>query len=221
MIIFIGQEVLNSTGGGVISQRNLSFLKKFAEHENLPFEDFYQKSPISLLDRIFQTFFYLSPATIYSIVQLVHNSNGKTYIWWDRSIFGVSSLVLIFFFKKEKLVIMTYYHNQEIEYMKAVKEDQLSLLSQIKWQFQFFILTINYQLNQYLSDHNFFINPVEMQESSGQNKFLLTYSASVVSEVEKYDDQEMEKIINHQPYVLFVGSFFKPNVEGLTWFIDH
>jgi hypothetical protein len=220
MILFFSHLINNNTGGGFISKRNLSFNKRLAEELGLPFvliQD--SKKEASILRKIFKFLFISSYDGFLKIHEVICKSeNQKIFIWIDRSIYGLLAQLIKTIHYKKNIVIITYHHNNEVKYSFSNLKEEFTLNFNLKIILDHFVIFINSWVLKFNSKHNFFISPIDYETSKLKTKYILPPTWKKNMDEEIHDKLELNHI---KPFILIVGSYFKPNVHGINWFIEN
>lgn len=209
-ILFVSRDYKKLTDGGmIVTYRNLCFLKKMS----------------SLVDEI------TIPRA--SLLTLAHNyllqeSYGATYtltkelclclknrydlIWFDGSIYGKYLQIC----KRSKTPIICFYHNIEQDFYRQKANATKSILDKLMIPY----VTKNETLSTTLSDYRFVLNKRDGESLKGLYGFKEDFIFP--TSLPKKDNGILRNAIDKKitPYLLFIGSNFYANVEGLTYFFN-
>lgn len=197
--LFILDAPLRQSGGGQVNQRNLENLNKKYSVTILPVS---QGGGITSL---FSYIFFHRLKDFLKIVKLA-NSESWDLIWFSRSTIAIPSIFLIK--RRFRRKIKIFFHNDEAKYFSSLHSNRIAG----KFRSAFVKFSQVYLLRSRIC------------------KEVLSYAECMVWN--EYPN------VNFCPYVpkfgrvakggviiktdvLFVGSKFPPNVEGLNWFIDN
>lgn len=210
--LFIHKDSIANTGGAVISERNLALCRATFGKDNV-FE-----FPISKQEKI-QTLIGLIKGNMEGLNKIITNGINKiiisekiNYVFIDTSIFGLLAKNI----KKEfpEINVIVFFHNVECMYFKELikitgkKRHYITLKAAEKnekaaMEFADNIITLNERDSQLLKNYfgrgADFVLPTSFQDKFDENKLI----TNDISEIK----------------LLFVGSLFFPNEEGVRWFI--
>lgn len=219
-VLFISEKFTNGTGGFICSNRNYNSLKEIFGDENVfKYEIEYPKhSKQKLIKRIINKIKAedsLTPKNINSIKKILKEHKIEE-IWIDRSTLGYLAPILKRF--NPHLHITVFFHNFELEYFRGrFKNNSINK----------FLLEYKVKRNELFalkySDKSVCLNECEAKRISIQYKIkpseiipisLIDGFNKVIGEA--YSKPGPHKIKN----LLFIGSYFFGNVEGIKWFCE-
>lgn len=209
-ILFVANDYTRwKNGGSVVTIRNLEFLKN--------------------LDGVTVTEVFLSDNSKYNILKNIifsesYGSNRKILkkylnylehtdvVWFDGSLYGQ----WIELAKGKGVFTICFYHNIESVYYKARFDSNPSLINRMLLKYA----RVSERKSSQSSDCNILLNERDATNLKSiygiAPQYLLPTTFSPISKEEYY-----KRLNNQEPYILFVGSNFFANVEGIMWFLKN
>lgn len=217
LYIFIVENHNQSGGGSFISNRNFRFFSQIALKRCSPIIKINPEVLcLNIFSRVIKILFKFSFFEVVNFIRVIYKCKVKCtiHIWFDRSNYGwlILLLKLIFFYKP--LVFHTYFHNDEVKYLKDKIKDS-SFVKRL-------LLLLNVRFEQYLclylSSKLYFISNLEQCSLGSGKGFFLPPTWNSFPKIDKNEDIDIT--IPNKPYILLVGSAFFANIRGFQWFID-
>ena len=210
-------EAINE-GGGQCTDTNLSVLKELFGEKNVETYSIHRKSDkkttifhlLSIFFHFLKGYYYgLSPRKVAKIVQI---SQNYSYIFIDRSLFGIVARDL----KKNNYQgkIITFFHNIEAAYFKAKIAEWKPWRSIVVG-----CANKNDSFSCYYSDKIIALNKRDGGELEKRyHRKTDIYSPITFKDV--YNKVEYpSEITPNIPVCLFLGTYFPMNVQGILWFV--
>lgn len=232
-ILFVGSEVTKkNSGGAYVSTRNFeNILEIFGEsnvkgillgEEVEKYKDIdveYRNKNSSKLKKILDALKFYSGGLDKISEKLIIEEISKNkydYLFLDLSLYGrvIKKIKKI----DEKIKIITFFHNFEVNYLKTMVK-----ISGLKY----LIALPSYFFNEFqamkYSDEIIFLNNRDKNEIFSYYKHIKNnYTLLPVTFKNDYiNKQNKEKIKNSEKNILFVGSLFFANLEGIKWFVEN
>lgn len=156
---------------------------------------------------------YLNKKGIKRIISKIHKNNYN-FIFIDNSIFGklVKSIKLQF----PQIPVITYYHDVKAS-LAAEWKKNAPLVKKIVYQ----SMIKSEYINQQYSDVNLTLNPRENLLYEKYYKKKSELQLGVYMNINLEDEYiHSECPLNDELDILFIGSYYKPNVDGIIWYIN-
>ena len=217
MLLFIAQEYNSFFGGGVITHRNLMMCREALGEENvstfiLPPR---KGGKQTLIEFATGNLMGLNSSLKKKLLNILEINDKIQYIFLDYSLHGKLAELIKLQFPKIKIFI--FFHNVEVQYfilyLKTSKKfhhiiGYASILINEKKSVKYadHIITLNDRDSNYLSKH-----------FGRKADLVLPTSISDTFDSKKLLPASISKKIS----LLFVGSRFFPNEQGLEWFIKN
>ena len=221
-LLFFHLPHVQKGGLPIIDNRNLRVLKKiFNNVQSIafnPFESLNKKNKIvRIIVRILLLF---NINNIYSTKQInitcLKNNNSNSIYFFSHSLFGF----LIEYIKKinPNTFIITFIHNVESDYKKQIFSNYRTIYNFIDWRIVF---NAEKRIAKY-SDIILALNErdsIIFKKSNNTNANIITLPTTLD---DRYNEK-MKKPINTQNKLnlLFIGTYFHSNIEGIIWFIEN
>ena len=174
-----------------------------------------EKSKIKLLINCLMGYTtYLNKKGIQTISNHI-NKNKYDVVFVDNSIFGK----LVKYLKDENpdLPIVTYYHD-----VKAFLGREWKKNAPLYKKPVYKAMIDNEKINQIYSDVNLTLNPRETKLFYEWYHKKPELELSVYLDVKLHDYYiNQKKLLSTPLNLLFIGSYYKPNVKGIIWFIEN
>jgi len=216
MILFIAQEYNAYFGGGVITNRNLTICKDVLGHNNL--STYLLPSKVSGGIKTLKAFITgylmeLSADHEIKILKILADSTDIKYVFIDSSMLGRLSKAIKTQFPHIHVIV--FFHN--IEYLFF-----LNFLSVTKRYWHGIGLWSIYKNEKLAIEYSDSIISLNSRDSNNIKK-KYHRSADLIlptSLQDKFNKDLLEPVSPDKPLsLLFVGSRFYPNEQGLSWFI--
>lgn len=225
-VMFIARTFNNKNGASVLTDIHYNAIKKIVGDENLFTIDLSPGDPLKKLNYIaygkaknkLQKIWrglegnteYISNKIIDDILNIII-LNKIDVVFIDDSIFG--RLTMLIKKKTPKVKVIAFYHDIKRDlYRQRLKEEGIRVLHQYR------TITRNEYLNQKYADLNITLNE---RESKSFKKFYNKSSNFEMPIFVKHPSQLNNRLLQTSPdkcHLLFVGTFYKPNQEGIRWF---
>ena len=216
MILFIVQEYNSFSGGGVISHRNLSVCKNIFGEENVTtFHLPARRGGIHTFIE-FSTFYLLglNKKLEQEILNKIASLPALKYVFLEYSLLG--RLVPLIKRSFPHIRVIVFFHNVEIVYFKSFLKTSKRYLHSIG------LPATAYNERKAIKNADTIIalnrrdsEMLYFQYGRGADLILPT------SVTDTFDEQALVPVIPQQPLtLLFVGSRFFPNEQGVKWFIE-
>ena len=214
LFIFIAENHSQSGGGSFISNRNFSFFSKIgAKHKSKVVKINSNTLESNWIIKLFKIIFKISISDLSLCIKLILKTSKDQliHVWLDRSDYGFLILILKIFFFYKKIYFHTYFHNDEVRFIKH------KFVNDVFFKRFFYLLIAKFaqKLSLILSKKLYFISKNERLTLAGGNGFFFppTWPSSPVKK-----DRVPQS--NAEPYILLVGSAFFANIRGFKWFIE-
>ena len=204
-------------GGEVCTWRNYTALSDLLGEENIKtyyvHEQIKRKSLWTIIKSgilsLFGYFYGLSPKRVKDIVSI---AKSYDYVFIDRSVFGIIARD----FKKSgyKGKVITFFHNVEVPYFEAKLANKgLSRFFAVK------CADSNDRFSCLHSDRIIVLNERDKQEI--KSRYGRTADSTIpIALADKFTDTERtDASTSPIPVCMFLGSYFKPNNDGIIWFV--
>ena len=204
-------------GGEVCTWRNYTALSDLLGEDNIKtyyvHEQIKKKSLWTIIKSgilsLFGYFYGLSPKRVKDIVSI---AKSYDYVFIDRSVFGIIARDL----KKSgyKGKIITFFHNVEVPYFEAKLANKgLSRFFAVK------CADSNDRFSCLHSDRIIVLNERDGQEI--KSRYGRTADSTIpIALADKFTDSERtDANTSPVPICMFLGSYFKPNNDGIIWFV--
>lgn len=203
MILFIGENIDATSGGGLASRSNLNRLKEEFPEDRLVIYNVSSEVK-SLLERCFSLVF--GAAKPFELIKMVLNTPYRL-IWIDRSTYVW--LVLLFPFRYNCLW-RVYLHNDEIKY----HSDLATLTNSWSARLRVLFLASYMWLIRLPVIDIYSINPEDRGKFTSVKVWLPRFTNRLRS-------QSSSCNVVNSSYFLIIGSLFPPNVHGIKWLIEN
>lgn len=217
-ILYIAPQINNASGGKLVSQRNKHLLRLLVGEENFFTFEIKRKSrnPIKMLfnDIKEKNFYGLNTTDKKEIIKCIIKNNISIVFLDSSNLGGLISLIQ----KKCKNVkIITFFHNVEIDFSR------ISIQLSRRWHLYYRIWLSKYNESQaiHLSDITICLNERDanrLYEEYGKNPDFII-PVTLDSKIKEILINQ-PKNIHNPPNMLFFGSNFPPNIEGIKLFIN-
>lgn len=196
-----------TSGGEICSQNNYEALTEVLGTDNIILIN------ISMELKVYQRYInYLSLRNMYSKSEEIRIVNKINSINWDVLFFDNSSFGRISNLVDKKGKIVTFLHNVERQYsLERLKHNPLTLIK---------YLSVSYN-EKCLMHHTDYIIALNDRDKDLIKKYygrkvdlLLPITLNDQYHSASFSHKTSEKVL------LFVGSYFTPNVSGIKWFIN-
>lgn len=209
-ILFVANDYTQwKNGGSIVTKRNLDFLKN--------------------LNNVSVTEILLSHGSKYNIAKNIlfrqaYGSNKRKFneylshlkqtdlVWFDGSLYGN----WIELAKKQSISTICFYHNIELMYYMARFKSKPSIMNQLLLKY---VRTIERKSCEF-ADYHILLNDRDSHNLKriydADTQFLLPTTFSPISK-----EEYCQNLNATDPYLLFVGSNFFANADGLIWFINN
>ena len=197
-------------GGSAGSKRNFQLLSELAD------VDLYHiKTRKNLFAYLSLIFMYFPGITLQHIQEINQKCKDEKYsaIFLDASLFGGIAKNIK---RKFNCKVVVFFHNCESDYFKMLSKKNI-----IKSLYYLYALFSERQCTKY-ADIIITLNRRDQKRIAEKYLSKSEYLIPVTFE-DKFIKQKMnrQKQLCNEPVILFVGSFFLPNYEGVKWFIEN
>ena len=201
----------NDTGAKYVMLRNLRALQKIAGRDNITIVRFWKPTIYTYFESLIRQGSYgVSFQDEKKILKLAQ-SNKYDWVFLEGTLFGNIVKKL----SKNGSRTIVYAHNVDaILYEQEMKFNR-SLISKLRYMH----VHINERTTLKWTAK---LIALTMRDDKGFQK-LYSRSADIILPItcEQNSNKAQANKLNFKPYLLFVGSNFFPNIEGINWFIDH
>lgn len=206
------------TGGTFINKRNCNLMKDiYGENNLIIYNMIYYKNPIQTLrNTIFCRAGGYKKSDLKSILTLIHNNNiSIVFIGFSNA----ATLARDLKKKCSDIKIMTFCHNNEYTFLKQ----SLKSFSFIKRIFYLFNVHATYISEKNACKYSDILITINKRDSSDFEKIYNRKADYVIpiSFVDKFNISKSKTLCSNDSYLLFVGSNFFGNTEGVFWFIEN
>lgn len=212
-VLFITRYYGEMLGGTMCSQRNLNSLKEI--YDNVYEYRIIDKSGLRFyISRIAQLCHGYMGGIDYKdircIKKLIQDLNCQI-IFIDSSLLG--KLVKILHNAFKGLKIQVFFHNCEYEYIKSIYHGPKKYLY-FYWTFKGEKEACKY------ANKIIVLNKRDASLIRDHYKRNVDACIPISLKDQSENTRSSPTITNQLPYILFVGSYFPPNVQGIKWFIE-
>jgi len=194
-------------GGSIVAERNYNLVKEYSRNGAVAIKIAKPDKITLLKNSIFKE---AHGFTKHILQKIDYNIGGIEYIWLDGSLYGTLAKIIK---QKYRTKIITFFHNVERIYAEQNRQSLLHDYFSKRLAIENENNAIKY------SDLLIAINErdaelIERIYNANVDYILKTSFNSIPQ-----DKLLPTKAIEHDSYILFVGSNFFANVEGIEWFI--
>jgi hypothetical protein len=209
-------------GGEIASLNNLNVLSQLLGEDNIKIIYIHDETVarsvkdyiVGLWGLLFSCFFGLTKSKIIEI-QTQAMSDNFDYVWIDRSVFGIIAKHLKKIGYKGRII--TFFHNVEVQYFKAKLN---------RWMpHRLFVLWCADNNDRYSCKYS---DKIVALNSRDEQQIIARYNRKpdVLIPISFKDKYRASDIIAEEKKpsavtVLFVGAYFKPNNDGIKWFVKN
>ncbi len=207
-LYYSSKHIKTDFGGNVIRKRNLLFLKEFAGEKNV---DFYPRMTFDGIKKIFLILQELSGIELGIDTGLLQKLKGVDAVFIDGTNEGSFTK-----FTLRRTKTICFFHNVEYDYICQESAKFKGLKNELKYML-LKPATFNYEKR--LCKYSSLIITLNNRDSDRLEKLYGRKSDLVIptSMNDVYIDKERSVL---DPYLLFVGSDFYGNTDGLFWFCN-
>lgn len=218
-ILFVTKGYGPMVGGGKCSQRNYEMLLSLCGPENLFRVDTGELNKLKKWRYKFETFlnrymYDISFSVLKEIDYLIRNKN-ISIVFLDSSMAG--RLAKRLKHKYPKLSVITFFHNLEYDLICDAPYGGL------KKKIYLYLSKVNEIAACKYSDKIVALN--DRDTCAIENRYMRKVDLCIpISLPDIYDNRnriEPPSISDETKTALFIGSYFYPNVQGITWFVDN
>lgn len=201
----------NNTGAKYVMQRNLRALQKIAGRDNVIIY-MYEKPSIAtyFISLLRQGSYGVSVQDEQTVLKIAQ-SNNYDWVFLEGTLFGNVVKKL----RKKGIRTMVYAHNVDAILYKQEMELNSTLTAKLRY--------IHVSMNE-RTTLQWTSKLLALTERDNDGfKQLYDRGADIILPItyERHPNNIQVSTLNIKPYLLFVGSNFFPNVEGINWFIDY
>lgn len=201
----------NNTGAKYVMQRNLRALQKIVGRDNVTVYMF--KRPLIAtycMSLLRQGSYGVSLQDEQRLLKIAQ-SNNYDWVFLEGTLFGNVVKKL----REKGIRTMVYAHNVDAMLYKQEMQLNVSLTAKLRYMHVAMNERITLQWTSKLL-------ALTERDNNGF-KQLYGRGADIILPItyERQQNNIQASTLNVKPYLLFVGSNFFPNVEGISWFIDH
>lgn len=216
-ILFITTNDINKSFGGAIgSKRNYDFLCKYFGSENVDVLLLKERPNKTFKEKLIKNINKYFTCSQFDIRQLKGIDFSRyNLIFNDNSVIGKINKYL-----KEngfKNKIITYFHNCEYSLYHQLYKNSSILIRYILYR----IVKVNEKAALKYSDSCVILNQRDLNEIKRIYKCSFNYKIIPVSIKDTYKKAKIKEELNVRPIFTFIGSYFKPNVDGIMWLIEN
>ncbi len=212
--LYINTKNSGSSGASVISDRNYELVSMNSSVVIKYSTELTLKNVRQNIKSIFINFNLINKIDIDNITKLIQHNNIDT-VFIDTSLLGNFSKSIKKIFPN--IYIISFFHNVEYSYF-------IDLIKVSKKKHHYFTLKLVKKAESQLLHYSDVIITLNKRDSNGLYKIYgrksdLILPTSFNDQFDKIlfeDNNQHSDILN----LLFVGSYFAPNVYGLDWFVD-
>lgn len=219
-LLFISNRVEdNYTGASIVSKLNLYYLQEVLGVDNV-FNISMLNKKSNLVDKINKTLKVLITHRVDGISLLKEREiiscikeNNIGIVFLDGSLFGHLAKKIKSY--DEKVVIITFFHDICFDWVRSIAQKNIKFKAMKK------TISKNEKLCSIFSDTNIFLNLAD------KNRFEEIYGFKAKTEIISVAINDyLEKVIIksdmcEKPYILFVGANYKPNIDGVKWYLEY
>lgn len=217
-ILYISPSIKTASGGAVVSRRNRRLLCQIVGGENFYPIEIARKSnnPLKMLwdDLVERSFWGLDSTDKKSILQLIKKENISTVFLDSSKLGGLAELIRKCY---TNVQIITFFHNVEVDFERVILK-----LSK-KWHLAYRNWLAEYNEIRAIHSSDVIVclnerDSAKLKEIYGRkaDKIIPVTLDSAINE----NTMSRYKISDGVPHLLFFGSNFPPNVEGIKLFVD-
>ena len=213
-VLFVSNRLRDSfTGASVVSNLNFEYLKSFFGEANV-MSYCLQSERKNFLRKVIKVLFTrrldgMSISAENEIISLI-DKNSVEAVFIDGSLHGFLTQKIKK--KKPNIKVFVFYHDICYDWVRSLAD--CSILS--RYRIITHAVSVNENLSAYYADANIFL--------SNKDKFrfddLYQRKDSIVLSVAINDDVT-NFIAENRGFVLFVGANYKPNIDGIKWYIEN
>lgn len=145
----------------------------------------------------------------------LYNSLKNKYVFFSHSFFGF--IIQLIKKRNPEIKIISFFHNVEIDYQKQILQNKTSIYN----IYRYFIVKNSEKRTVKYSDIIFVLNNRDaslIYKTYGRNDMVLLPT----SLLDRFKPNLKKKINNnHVLKLLFIGTYFPSNEEGVLWFINN
>lgn len=211
-ILHISERIETASGGSVTIKRNKEALIRFFGKENISYYELCRKKKGTFkalwTDLTNLSFYGLDKSTICNILGIIKDKNIEV-VFLDTSNLGILAKAI----KNEypQIKIITFFHNIEFKFFFEL----FTQTKNIKFLLKTFLSYINEKLTCRYSDWVIVLN----KRDEAQLKNIYGRIADLRIPISLPNTEFNTDKISGE-YILFVGSNFPPNIQGITFFIN-
>lgn len=214
-ILYIAPHINTASGGAQVSNRNKKLLRQLVGDENF-FSFEIQRKSRNLLRMLWEditerSFYGLNKTDKTKIVELINNNNISC-VFLDSSNLG--GLIDIIHKHCRSVQIITFFHNVEIDFSKLI----LKLSNKWYLSYRIWLAKFNESRAIYRSDITICLNKRDADRL--YEKYKKKPNVIIPVTLDSNINQTINRTDNEFPNILFLGSNFPPNVEGIKLFIN-
>lgn len=206
------------TGGTFINKRNCNLIRNiYGEENSFVYDMIYYSSPIQTLkNTIVSRAGGYKKNDLREILKIIHQYNI------DIVFIGFSNAATLARDLKKKCInikIITFCQNNEYTFLKQSLRS-FSLIKRIAYTFN---VHATYVSEKNACSYSDVLITINRRDSDVFEKIFnrkADYTIPI-SFVDKYDELKAKSLQSREPFLLFVGSNFFGNTEGLFWFIEN
>lgn len=212
--LFVSNRLCDSfTGASVVSKLNFDYLKSFFGEANV-ISYCLQSERKKFLEKAIKVLFTrrldgMSISAENEIVSLI-DKNGVEAVFIDGSLHGFLAQKI----KKEKpnIKIFVFYHDICYDWVRSLAA--CSVISQ--YRIITHAVSVNEKLSAYYADANIFLSNKDKLRFDDlyQRKKSIVLSVAINDDVANF-------FAENRGFVLFVGANYKPNIDGIKWYIEN
>lgn len=215
-IIFITPYYDNSfSGGAVESRKSYDMLTLLFGKDNVDVVYFKEKPNDTLVQKVYKNLCKFITAEQFDLKEIKQiNFNKYDCVFLDTSLIGLIAKMLRRQGYNGKIV--THFHNCEIDLYNQMYQNN-------KWVIKYPLINLakkNEQASLDYSDASMALNQRDCDSLHDHyNISSPIYIIPVCMEDRFTEDENVRN--NSTPIYTFLGSYFRPNVDGISWFLDN
>ena len=196
-------------GGNVIKKRNLLFLKELVGENNV---DFYPRMTLSKIKKIILILQELSGIELGIDTGLIHKLKGSDIAFIDGTNGGTFSR-----FTLHKTKVISFFHNVEYDFIRQKSVEFQGLKDKLKF---ILLKTATFHYEKRLCKNSDLIITLNSRDSDRLEK-LYGRKSDLIMPISMRDIYLAKEHFDSEPYLLFVGSDFYGNRDGIFWFCEN
>lgn len=197
------------SGGTVIRKRNLAFLRDLVGEDNAIFHHLSEFTWRLKITRIIQE---LTGAELFVDKKLLEELENVDFVFIDgtnRGTFSTSAL--------RKTRVISFFHNVEYDYLCQEMTNHCGIMSMLK---NIILKPVVYYFERRVCRYSDTVITLN-QRDSDRLKQLYSRKSDLILPTSMEDSYEEAEPDDSPPYLLFIGSAFFGNTDGLFWFCEH